>query len=210
MKTRAINSRGVFAGRLIRLISSVMIVAGFAALGYVAYLIVSERYFQETEAAKFSQPAKVGPVSPVGKINRTPRTVPDGDVIGIIEIDSVGVRAVVVQGDSSDILRRAVGHVPGTPLPGEPGNVALAAHRDTLFRPLRKIKAGDLVDLRMDTGMIQYRVRSTEIVHPSDVGILESRGRNELTLITCYPFYYVGHAPDRFVVRAEETVPHPK
>ncbi len=210
MKTRTINSRGVFARRLIRLISSMMIVAGFAALGYVGYVIVSARYFQETEAAKFTKAAKLETLSPVPKSNRTPRIVANGDVIGVIAIDSVGVRAVVVQGDSSDALRRAVGHVPETPLPGEAGNVALAAHRDTIFRPLRKVKAGDLVDFRTDTGVIQYRVRSTQIVPSSDVGILESRGRNELTLITCYPFYYVGHAPDRFVVRAEETVPSRK
>jgi sortase A len=210
MKISAINARGVSSRRLIRLISSVMIVVGFAALGYVASVIVSARYFQETEAAKFTKAAKLETLSAVPKINGTPRIVADGDVVGMIEIDSVGVRAVIVQGDSSGTLRRAVGHVPETALPGEAGNVALAAHRDTLFRPLRKIKTGDLIDIRTETGVIQYRVRSTEIVPPSDVDVLESRGRNELTLITCYPFYYVGHAPDRFVVHAEESVPSRK
>jgi len=204
MTTNAANTRGVFARPLIRVISSVMIMAGLAALAYVTYVTVSARYFQDTEAAKFSISAKTQAVSPAPKIDRRRRIVVDGDVIGMLEIDSVGLRAVVVQGDSSNVLRRAVGHVPGTPLPGEPGNVALAAHRDTIFRPLRKIKAGDLVDLRTETSVIQYRVRSIQIVPPSDVGVLESRGRDELTLITCYPFYYVGHAPDRFVVRASE------
>lgn len=204
MKAHAVNSHGAITRRLIRLISSVMIVAGLSAFGYVAYVLVSARHFQETEAAKFSQPAKVEPVSPTPKIDHGPHPVADGDVIGMIAIASVGVRAVVVQGDSSDILRRAVGHVPGTPLPGEAGNVALAAHRDTIFRPLRNIKAGDLIDFRTATEVIQYRVRSTTIVAPSDVSVLDSRGRNELTLITCYPFYYVGHAPDRFVVEARE------
>lgn len=206
MKTHAAR-RGAFAHHLIRLISSVVIVSGFVALAYVAYVSVSARYFQVTEAAKFSTSANAGPVSPTPTNVRTPMKISDGDVIGMIEIQSVGIRAVVVQGDSSAILRRAVGHIPGTPLPGEAGNVALAAHRDTIFRPLQKIKAGDEIDLRTAAGVLQYRVRSTEIVGPNDVRVLESRGRNELTLVTCYPFYLVGHAPDRFVVQAEETAP---
>jgi sortase A len=202
-----VAKHGAFARRLIRLISSALIVGGFAALAYVAYVGASARYFQKTEAAKFSKSANAGPVSPTPTVVRRPMKVSDGDVIGMIEIQSVGIRAVVLQGDSSNVLRRAVGHVPTTPLPGEPGNIALAAHRDTIFRPLQKIKTGDEIDLRTATGVVQYRVRSTAIVGPSDVRVLESRGRNELTLVTCYPFYYVGNAPERFVVRAEETVP---
>lgn len=198
---------GAFGRRLIRLISSAVIVSGFAALAYVVYVGVSARYFQETEAAKFSMSATAGPASPTPRIVRTPTKISDGDVIGMIEIQSVGIRSVVVQGDSNAILRRAVGHIPGTLLPGEAGNVALAAHRDTIFRPLQKIKTGDEIDLRTAGGVLQYRVRSTAIVGPSDVRVLEYSGRNELTLVTCYPFYLVGHAPDRFVVQAEETVP---
>lgn len=210
MKSCAIHARGVFAHRLIHIMSSLMIMAGCAALGYVAYMAVSARYFQETEAAKFAKPAKMEDVSPTSKSVPKTGLAAEGEVIGMIEIDSVGVRAVVVQGDSTKVLRRAVGHVPGTPMPGEAGNVALAAHRDTIFRPLRNIKPGDVVDLRTQGGVIQYRVRSTEIVPPSDVSVLQSHGRDELTLITCYPFYYVGHAPNRFIVRAEESAPPPK
>jgi sortase A len=208
MKTSA-TTRGAFAGRLLRLISSAMIVAGFAALAYVGYVIVNARHFQQTEAAKFSMPQKAEAMWSVPKVGqRLP--VADGDVLGMIKIPSIGVRAVIVQGDSSALLRRAVGHVPGTPLPGEPGNVALAAHRDTIFRPLRNIKAGDRIDLITASGVIQYRVRSTEIVRPSDTGVLSSHGRNELTLVTCYPFYYVGHAPDRFIVRAGQVMDSPR
>lgn len=209
MMTHGASQSGRIVDRLIHVVSFVMIIAGFATLAYVAYVIVSARYFQETEAATFTGAASTAPVSPVSKIDRTRAAVAEGSILGTIEIDSVGVRAIIVQGDSGGILRRAVGHVPGTPLPGEGGNVALAGHRDTLFRPLRKIKTGDLIALRTATGVIQYRVQSTEIVPPSNVGVLESRGRNELTLITCYPFYYVGRAPDRFVVRADE-VPLPR
>jgi len=162
--------------------------------------------FQRVEAVKLSGPSANTPnlISP--KYLREPH-VPEGSLLGTIEIQSVGVRAVVLQGDSSEVLRRGVGHVPGTPLPGEAGNVALAAHRDTIFRPLRNIKTGDLVVLRTNASSVAYRVRSTEIVPPTDIDVLDSRGTNELTLITCYPFYYVGHAPDRFIVRASEVDP---
>ncbi|MDE3110023.1 MAG: class D sortase [Acidobacteriota bacterium] len=204
MSAHAVKTRDIFAGGLIRLISSVMIVAGFAALGYVAYVIVSALYFQEMEAAKFITTINTAPLAPLPKSDRRSRIAADGDVVGMVEIDSVGIHAVVVEGDSGNILRRAVGHVHGTPMPGEAGNVTLAAHRDTFFRPLQKIKNGDRIDLRTTTGVVQYRVRSTAIVPANDLGVLESDGRNELTLITCYPFYYVGRAPDRFVVKAGE------
>jgi len=195
------NSRSIRTSRLLRWISSLLLLAGTAALAYAAYVIVSARYFQVTEAAKFDALA----VRP--NLRPAPRAVVHGGVIGMLEIPRLSVNAIVVQGDSSDVLRRAVGHIPGTPLPGQPGNVALAGHRDTIFRPLRNIAAGDLIELRTDTGVIRYRVSSTKIVPPSDVAVLESRGQNELTLVTCYPFYYVGHAPKRFIVTASEVAP---
>lgn len=210
MKMSAANTRSAFARRLLRALASAMIVAGFAALAYVACVMVNARYFQETEVAKFAAHALAKPIAPLPKMPRESPIVPDGDVIGTIEIASVGLRSVVVQGDSSGNLRRAVGHVSGTPLPGEAGNIALAGHRDTIFRPLRNIKAGDLITLQTASSVIQYRVRSTEIVPPTDLGVLQSRGRNELTLITCYPFYYVGRAPNRFIVRAQQAVPSPQ
>jgi sortase A len=193
-----------------RLISYVMLIAGFTALGYVAYVMVSARYFQKTEAAKFEKSTNIESVLRPPAVHEAYRTVANGTVIGILEIPSVGVQSVVVQGDSNDILRRAVGHVPGTPMPGEAGNVALAGHRDTIFRPLRNIKIGDIVELRRETGAVRYRVSATDVVPPNDLSVLEAHGYNELTLITCYPFYFVGHAPDRFIVRAEEITPYPQ
>lgn len=184
--------------RALRWVSGVMLLAGVVALAYVAYVLVSARYFQATEAAKFDAVA----IQP--KLHPAARIYAHGSVIGMIEIPGVGINAVVVQGDSNDVLRHAVGHVPGTPFPGQSGNIALAGHRDTIFRPLRKIGTGDLIALKTDTGMFRYRVTSTKVVPPNDVGVLKSRGRNEITLVTCYPFYYVGHAPDRFIVRAEQ------
>lgn len=189
------------ASRLVHWASSLLLLAGTAALLYVAYVAVSARYFEITEAAKFDALA----VHP----NLRPAAVPavHGGVIGMLEIPRLGVSAIIVQGDSSDVLRRAVGHIPGTPLPGQSGNIALAAHRDTIFRPLRNVAIGDLVEIRSDAGTFRYRVVSSKVVAPSDVGVLDSRDRNELTLVTCYPFYYLGHAPKRFIVQAEQYPP---
>jgi sortase A len=97
----------------------------------------------------------------------------------------------------------APGHIPGTPLPGQSGNVTIAGHRDTFFRPLRLIRKNDTMKLTTLRGEDQYRVVSTDIVAPDDIHVLYPTGRNTLTLVTCYPFYYVGPAPRRFIVRAE-------
>ena len=97
------------------------------------------------------------------------------------------------------------GHIPGTPLPGEAGNVAIAGHRDTFFRPLRLIRKNDTIILTTDRGEDQYHVVSTSIVRPDEIQVLYPTGRDTLTLVTCYPFDYVGPAPNRFIVRAERS-----
>jgi sortase A len=130
------------------------------------------------------------------------RVVLDESLIGEIEIPRLGLKAAVVQGDSDRILRRAVGHLPSTALPGEIGNVALAGHRDTFFRPLRKIGPGDAIMLKTYDGYFEYRVESVEVVSPNNVAALNPTSARTLTLITCFPFYYIGSAPNRFIVRA--------
>jgi len=182
----------------VRIVSWVLLIAGILALAYVAYVLVSAAYFQARESRKLRHAVSQPVVAP------TPRVVAEGDVIGQIELPRLGLSAIVVQGDSDDVLRKAVGHVPETALPGQAGNIALAGHRDTIFRPLRDVKIGDTISLKTAAGDHSYRVTSTEVVPPTDIGVLQSRGENELTLITCFPFHFVGHAPNRFIVRAEE------
>ena len=132
-------------------------------------------------------------------------TVADGRAIGEIEIRRVGLRAMVAQGDSTAVLQRAVGHLADTPLPGESGNVVLAGHRDTFFRPLRHIRVGDLIDLATPLGDFRYAVAWTRVVAPTAVDVLDDdAGERTLTLITCFPFDFVGSAPMRFVVRARQ------
>ncbi len=128
--------------------------------------------------------------------------IPDGGLIGRVEIPKLHLSAVVFQGADSSILNHGIGHVASSALPGQPGNVVLAAHRDTFFRSLRNIQKGDSVTVTTESGPHTYQVSSTEVVKPTEIGVLAPTVDPTLTLITCYPFYYVGHAPKRFIVRA--------
>ena len=128
--------------------------------------------------------------------------MPAKGLIGRMKIERLGISVVVIEGINSKTLQRAAGHIPGTALPGEPGNVGISAHRDTFFRPLRNIKGNDVITVTTPNGEFQYRVVSTQIVKPADVAVLKQTEQEVLTLVTCYPFYFIGSAPDRFIVRA--------
>ncbi|MEO8096090.1 MAG: class D sortase [Acidobacteriota bacterium] len=127
-------------------------------------------------------------------------------LIGRIEILRLGVSVAVVEGTGSRALRRAAGHIEGTALPGQAGNVGISAHRDTFFRPLRNIQRHDSITLATGRGEFHYRVVSTKVVSPEDVAVLNPDGNEILTLVTCYPFYFIGPAPSRFIVRAERVL----
>ena len=125
-----------------------------------------------------------------------------GSPLGRIETSSIGLAAMIMEGIDGRALRHAVGHIPGTPLPGQRGNVALAGHRDTVFRGLRNIHKDDEITLTTLHGSYRYRVDSTQVVEPEDTEVLDATADDFLTLVTCYPFYFVGPAPKRFIVRA--------
>jgi sortase A len=167
---------------------------GIFALAYAGYVTADSRTYQAIETAQFEsamQPPK-------------PKALAEGGVIGELQIPRLGLNVIVVQGDSQKILRRAVGHIPNTALPGEQGNVALAGHRDSFFRPLRDIRSGDAIMLKTPDGDFQYEAETTAVVSPHDIQVLQPSTEPTLTLITCFPFYYVGSAPNRFVVRARQ------
>jgi len=130
------------------------------------------------------------------------------DVIGRLRIPRLGIDVMVADGDSNVVLRRAVGHVNGTPFPGETGNVGLAGHRDSFFRPLRNIRDGDLIAIDTLSHQYQYKVDWFAVVEPENVSPLAASDTNELTLVTCFPFDYVGSAPSRFIVRAHQFSEH--
>jgi sortase A len=126
----------------------------------------------------------------------------DGKVIGRLEIPGLKLTVPILSNYDPDSLKRGVGHIPGTAFPGGLGTVGLAGHRDLFLRPLRNIQKGMEVRLVGESGTYHYAVDSTEIVKPNEVRVLDIGDRPELTLITCYPFYYVGSAPERFIVHA--------
>ena len=124
-------------------------------------------------------------------------------LVGSIEIPRLDISVIVMEGTTPRLLRRAAGHISGTSMPGSPGNIGVSAHRDTFFRPLRNIRQNDIIALTTWLGEYRYRVVSTKIVAPDAVAVLDPSPTEILTLVTCYPFYFIGSAPRRFIVRAE-------
>jgi sortase A len=176
---------------------------GLISLGCTGYIVADEHIYQQVEAAKFES-ATNAVAREAPSVGAPKHIIGDDGLIGELEIPTLGMKVAIVQGDSEKILRRAVGHLPGTAMPGDMGNVALAGHRDTFFRPLRKIGPGDAITLKTYDGDFEYRVESVEVVTPRNVEVLKSTGSRTLTLITCFPFNYVGSAPNRFIVRATQ------
>jgi LPXTG-site transpeptidase (sortase) family protein len=126
----------------------------------------------------------------------------DPTALGRIEIPRIGVTAIVKEGADEGTLARAVGLVRGSARPGEVGNMVLAGHRDTFFRPLRNIKVNDRIRMVVPPNTYEYEVQSLRVVAPEETSVLDSKGVEELTLVTCFPFRFIGPAPDRFIVSA--------
>jgi sortase A len=181
-------------------------------LGYCVFVVTDAWLFQRRASQALGRLGTELPASPpsvptaASGLPLPPVIGPDG-LIGRIDIQRLGVSVIVVEGTDRPELRRAAGHITGTALPGRPGNVGIAAHRDTFFRPLRNIQRGDVITFTTLRGEYRYRVVSTKITDPYDIAVLNPSDASELlTLVTCYPFYFVGSAPNRFIVRAERVL----
>lgn len=133
---------------------------------------------------------------------RASRAAEAGEPIALLQIPKIHLRVPVFNDDGELALNRGVGRIAGTAMPGASGNIGLAGHRDGFFRGLKDVKRGDHLDLVTHTGILQYVVDKIEIVSPKDVSVLQAKAKPSLTLVTCYPFYYLGHAPKRYVVEA--------
>jgi len=120
----------------------------------------------------------------------------------VLRVPRLGIEVPVLEGTSDLTLNRGVGHIPGTALPGQPGNVAITGHRDGFFRPLKDASIGDVIEVQRRSQTDRYVIRKIKIVFPSDTSVLNSTTDSTLTLVTCYPFYYVGAAPQRYIVQA--------
>jgi LPXTG-site transpeptidase (sortase) family protein len=182
----------------------ILMALGIAAVAYaggaLAYGDVAQRY----ASWKFVQDGRApAAVERTAAAVDSRADVHDGDRVGRLEIPRLGLSVMVFQGIEESALLAGAGHVPGTPSPGGDGNVVIAAHRDTYFRKLSGILAGDRIRVVTVRGTFEYVVDSSETVDPDETRVMESRDRDELTLITCYPFYFVGSAPKRFIVHAQ-------
>jgi LPXTG-site transpeptidase (sortase) family protein len=189
---RAWASRGLFA---------------LAIICLVYYSVASVHTWRYQRAAKSQVEQMVSierPPAPRTVVPGDAKPLKSGELIGRVEIPRLELSAAVAEGDDDKTLGKAVGHLPDTPLPWQRrGNVGLAAHRDGLFRKLEKIRIGDDVRLVTVRGDFHYQVKKTHIVDPDDVWVLAPTGTPTITLITCYPFSFVGNAPRRFIVQAE-------
>jgi len=216
---------------------TLLLILGICAIGYYGYSASNQYIYQAYQNWAFDQQIAgrkvavadyVREKTPFGFLvgTRAAETAPargprltapsEGTVLGRVEINRLNLSAMVREGVDAKTLSLAVGHVPSTALPGQAGNFAIAAHRDTLFRALKDIRKDDLVTFQSPDGTYTYQILATEIVKPADVSVLQPDGgglipppansRNPeklLTMITCYPFYYVGSAPKRFIVQAK-------
>ena len=180
-------------------LESFLWMVGCAALGYCAFLWGRAQYDQAEGNRMVDRYQFVDHRQSDVKVRPA-----EGSLVGRIEIPRLKFSAVIFEGIEDATLDRGVGHLAGTATPGERGNLVLAGHRDTFFRPLKKIREGDEIDVTGPDGVSRYRVEFTQIVAPEATEVLRSTGGATLTLITCYPFRYIGNAPDRFIVRGQK------
>ena len=181
-------------------LGSALMIGGAAVLGW--------HWWTQHEAATAQQRAKEWlsrtKVAPPSAPRPERRGISRGDVVGQLEIPRLDLSVAVFEGDDAGILKLGAGHIPQTALPPGSGNIGIAAHRDTYFRLLRKIRLNDVIERKTPVGASRYAVTDTKIVRPSDTWVLSRAPGRDLTLVTCYPFYYTGSAPKRFIVHAHK------
>ena len=190
--------------RVVRCIERGLVIIGVTCVVWVAATSLSALVNQVEKSASLERRDRsLDPPEAVGAAHGVETPVEASDPIGRLDIPRIGLSVVVAEGDHEQTLNVAVGHLPDTPLPWQEGNTALAGHRDTFFRPLRRIQAGDEIRFATRRGTFRYRVIRHTVVEPDELWVLDASSAAALTLITCYPFDFVGPAPRRFIVHAE-------
>jgi len=181
-----------------------LLLAGGVCLLYLGGRDVFESRMGQAEAARhFEEPVLDTPETRAATQPAALHSVNRGDTVAKLKIPRLETELYVVEGDGHREMRRGPGHLAGTAMPGEDGNCVIAGHRDTHFRVLKDIREGDDIILQTAAGQFLYRVKRTRIVSPENTDALAPTSSAELNLITCYPFYYVGNAPKRFIVEAQ-------
>ena len=187
-------------GRRYLLIERVLLGTGIVCLAWWGVASLQATRYQSQQRAALERMRLAAP-----HVVNASAVLAAGSAIGALDIPRLGLSAMIAEGDDDATLEVAIGHLPDTPLPWQEGNSAIAGHRDTFFRPLQHIRVGDELRVSTANGNFRYQVQQTMVVGPNDVWVLDATERPTLTLITCYPFRYVGKAPRRFIVRAERT-----
>jgi sortase A len=196
---------------VLRWIERGLLTVGVVLGAWCAAVLVEARFHQTMPVAaplKVTQTAV--PVLPGDRGSSVPHPAAPsapavGSVIAKLDAPSVQMTTTVLEGSDDATLSHGAGHIEDTPFPGQPGNIGIAGHRDTVFRPLRHIKVGDPLHITTADRTYRYRISKTLIVGPDDVYVLDPTDRSTVTLVTCYPFDFIGHAPKRFIVQAELT-----
>jgi sortase A len=201
MQTRQTPAAGGHGTVLLKWIGYLLVIGGGAALGWCA-AILTDAYLAQRLARQQLESMPRATIVSLAPAPAMRRMVKTGTPLGELSIPRLGVSAAVLQGSDEGTLRVGLGHIETTSLPGESGNVAIAGHRDSFFRPLRNVQIGDDILLDTPSGRVHYRVSSFRVVDPSEVSVIHPTSEAVLTLVTCFPFYFVGSAPDRFIVRA--------
>ena len=183
--------------------------ASLLAFGYLAVNFLGAWLYQTIETRRFVTERNTEPRVPTVEspsnppVAASPKYPVAGSPVALLSIPRLGLETVVLEGAEERELKLGPGHIPGTSLPGDGGNVGVAGHRDTFFRPLLHIKKNDTIRLVTREQEYHNQVVSTKIVEPEDVQVLHPSAQETLTLVTCYPFDFVGPAPKRFIVRAD-------
>jgi sortase A len=185
--------------RSLRWSGRLLFITGIVALGYVAFTLLDARLYQVSAKRSLENQIQLAKTQP--GIRPSPM-IKEGGMLGRLDIPRIGLSVAVLQGTSPRTLRLGAGHIAGSALPGMIGNSAIAGHRDTFFRALKDVREQDELQLLTPTGLSHYRVDWIKVIAPDDLSVLAASTQAEITLVTCYPFYFLGAAPNRFVVRA--------
>jgi sortase A len=173
-------------------------------LGVYMYSFLDREFYQTYQGWLFDHQAASDDKSTPGPQSRSAKHRAAGSAIGRISIPRLHLTAMVEEGTDNATLRQAVGHIPSTVLPGQRGNVAISGHRDSFFRGLEDLRKNDEVEFSTPKGTFRYEIESLVVVEPQNTSVLASSAENTLTIVTCYPFHYIGSAPKRFVARARQ------
>ena len=180
--------------RLRRILPLVFVLLGLSLLGYVGYQYWDMYHTQQQLEAQWERQAASASVPGQHK------QVPAADTLTRVSIPRINMDAIVVEGASRKQLSIGPGHMIDTAMPGEPGNAVITGHRDTFFRNIYELKRGDEIIVRRSGQVFKYQVTGKKIVEPEDISVLKPTVEPQLTLITCYPTYYIGPAPKRLVI----------